>query len=124
MDLLHRAALGRIALHGELYNAHTDQFLGGISIFRKPLPAHVLRTIDDDFVKCDVKYSNSLSQRCENLGVEGELKLSICFGLISLDGSGKYVLDDSKSARSCSIALLYQSRTKVRFLTLTFVLLL
>uniref|UniRef100_A0A915C7K9 G domain-containing protein n=1 Tax=Parascaris univalens TaxID=6257 RepID=A0A915C7K9_PARUN len=113
MDLLHRAALGRIALHGELYNAHTDQFLGGISIFRKPLPAYVLRTIDDDFVKCDVKYSNSLSQRCENLGVEGELKLSICFGLISLDGSGKYVLDDSKSARSCSIALLYQSRTKV-----------
>ncbi len=107
-----RAAVGRIANVGDLYNARTDSFLG-VSVFKKSPPLAAIRITDSPFSDTQYVRSETFSEKFEKLDIKADLKVSILAGLLKLEGHGKYLSDEKKSARAVRSSLLYNINTKV-----------
>ena len=60
----------------------------------------------------EVVREDSTLERCKKLNIDAELQLSVLSGLVSLKGSGSYLSDERKSARSQSMSLIYKANTK------------
>ena len=112
METISRAALGRCAQLGDLYNARTDSFCG-VSLFKKSIPAEAITVTDNHHVNMEFIFSDSISDKFNKLGVSAELKASFLGGLFTVGGHGKYLSDEKKSARSVKSSLFYNSNTKV-----------
>jgi len=106
-----RQALGRIARLGDLYDATTDEFCGE-SIFRKHLQSDcpAISRTDNPSINYEL-IVNSVScfeEKCRDLHVDGELKLSILAGMCEL--GGKYInhkMNSSTSAESICRQIYY-----------------
>ena len=111
-ETIHRAALGRVAKLGDLYDARTDQFCG-TSVLSGPPPDSTVISLDTPSVRTELISSNSLSDKFKALDIESDLQASVVAGLVELDGHARYLSDESRSMRDLSGALLYSLTTEV-----------
>ena len=105
-----RQALGRIARLGDLYDARTDKFTA-MSMFEQLPPADVFKytnPVSDAFIAI----SSSSNDKLEELGINGELKLSILSGMSALGASAKYLRREKTSYKSVESTFLYEVTTQ------------
>jgi len=107
-----RQALGRIAKHGDLYDAISEKFCGR-SIFRQELPdpCPFISKIANPHSDISFTTVSKLTQNLQNLDVSGELKLSVMGGMCELDGSAKYLSKKKQSFQSVQCTLIYNIKT-------------
>ena len=122
MDEIHRAALGRVASLGDLYDARTDQFLCGTFILDGELPESALFSDDirfRDSTRTELISFDTMSERLRALEVERELKASVVAGLTQgIAGHAACLYEErSMSPGSVSSSLLYSITTKVCFIS-------
>lgn len=110
-ELISRAALGNIASLGHLYDARSDKFCG-ISIFNKNIPEDAVTITDSHFSDIHLVHSDNFSEKFHKLDVQAELQVSVLGGLFTLNGSGHYLNDQKKSARTVKSSLVYNIKTK------------
>lgn len=106
-----RAALGRIATLGDIYDARKDDFIR-VSIFKKKIPNDALTSTDNHFSDIVFIHSDTFTEKFSKLDVKAELQVSVLCGLLTLEGSGCYLNDEKTSARSVKSSLLYNLKTK------------
>lgn len=106
-----RAALGRIASLGDIYDARKDDFIR-IPIFKKKIPNEALTATDNHFADIVFIHSDTFTEKFSKLDVKAELQVSVLCGLLTLEGSGCYLSDEKTSARSVRSSLLYNLKTK------------
>ena len=116
MDEIHRAALGRQASFGDLYDARTDQFCG-TSILDSEPPESALISYDIDSTRTEMISSDTMSERLKALEVESELKASVIAGLTkNITGHAACLCDERNlGPGAVSSSLLYSITTKVWF---------
>nr|XP_054761549.1 uncharacterized protein LOC129267971 [Lytechinus pictus] len=66
-----------------------------------------------DIAKTEIKMteSDSLREKCEKLCVEDALQLSVAVGMVELSGSGDFLGDERRSAKTQSKSLIYKLST-------------
>ena len=105
-----RAAIGRIAKLGDLYNARTDQFTSYNGLKRNLREDDIfptrLNSTEIDFI-----YEDSLKEKLKKLGIDTELGLSICAGLAVPDGSASCLNDVKRSSKTERMTFAYSVRT-------------
>lgn len=106
-----RAALGRIASLGDIYDARKDDFIR-IPIFKKKIPTECLTSTDNHFADIVFIHSDTFTEKFTKLDVKAELQVSVLCGLLTLEGAGCYLNDEKTSARSVKSSLLYNLKTK------------
>ncbi|XP_037049902.1 neoverrucotoxin subunit alpha-like [Bradysia coprophila] len=106
-----RAALGRIASLGDIYDARKDDFIR-IPIFKKKIPSDCLTSTDNHFADIVFIHSDTFTEKFSKLDVRAELQVSVLCGLLTLEGAGCYLSDEKTSARSVKSSLLYNLKTK------------
>ncbi len=105
-----RAALGRIASLGDIYDARKDDFVR-IPIFKKKIPSDAVTSTDNHFADIVFIHSDTFSEKFSKLDVKAELQVSVLCGLLTLEGAGCYLSDEKTSARSVKSSLLYNLKT-------------
>ena len=107
-----RQALGRIAKHGDLYDAISEKFCGR-SIFKQELPQNCPFISKTANPHSDISYTtvSKITQNLDNLDVAGELKLSVLGGICELGGSAKYLTKKKQSFQSVQCTLMYNIKT-------------
>ena len=55
--------------------------------------------------------SDDIDEKCSNLDVEPELRLSLLLGMVEVSGSGAFLADERKSARAQRLSLVYKQNT-------------
>src|SRR5436190_7499266 len=97
--IIRRKSLGRAAFIGSLYNATRDTFCG-TTIFKAGYPNDSVDKADIPHTELLYEYEDSYKEKFKKLDIGAELKLSVLMGLITLEGSGKYLSDVKESLRS------------------------
>ena len=118
MTSIKRNTFGRAAVLGCLYDARTDNICS-LSIFKQSLPDKLIQTVDTHFSDYKYSFNDSFEEKFSNLNVEAELKLSVMGGLLSLEGSAKYLGEQKKSFKSVKGSLIYNIKTKHQSLSLS-----
>ena len=103
--------MGRIAHLGGLYDARKNVFLT-MSIFNEKVPNDAIDVLDNHFSDVQFSTSETYSEKFSHLEVNAELQVSVLAGLVTLSGSGKYLNDKTKSARTARSSLHYKIKTK------------
>ena len=112
-DRIHRAAVGRRAIIGDLYDARRDQFLVKNRYgFSGPLEEEYSTETDCSRQNADYIKTNSVREEFEKLGIEEELGLSIACGLVEISGSAAYHDRELNRANSQQLTLAYTKYTK------------
>lgn len=111
METIVRAALGSTSSLGDMYDARTDEFIG-VSALRSSIPPTARTVVDSPFSNIELVFRDNISDKFATLNVTGELQVSVLFGNLSLKGSGSYLTDQKKSARSVRSSLIYNLKTK------------
>ncbi len=111
-------SLGRMASLGGLYDARNENFLS-YSLLTKDFPESLIDTKDQTSSKFRYDYSNTHESKFHNLDVSAELKLSILCGMVSLEGSGKYLSEKKENHNSVRGDLVYDITTKFQRLVLS-----
>ena len=106
-----RAALGRFAKLGDLYDARREEFLS-ICGFRDSLTDDDIFEEEANSVEVDFIVTDSLKEKFDKLDINADLSLSILAGLVKLKGSASYLHDQKSSSRSARMTLTYSVRTK------------
>ena len=107
---LEKQALGRVAHLGHLYDARSDSFLG-FSMFNCDINPSALRKTDLAFTDISYLISASISEKLLKLCVDAQLKLSVLSGLVSVDGSAKYLTSAQNEQLKLSSADLFYKMT-------------
>ncbi|XP_072027712.1 uncharacterized protein [Amphiura filiformis] len=105
-----RAALGRVAKIGALYDIRTDSFLGD-TLFGSKLGDEAVDTVEIRNTSIELVLTDTLQEKFNKLEVETELQASLLAGLVKLNGPGSYFEEERKSARAQRMSLLYNLRT-------------
>ncbi len=71
---LSRAALGNVAVLGELYDARKDDFVG-IPIFNQKIPEAALTLTDNDFSDIHFIHSDTFADKFSKFDVSAELRV-------------------------------------------------
>lgn len=107
-----KLALGRVAKIGQFYDAKTDSFIHGMNAFTDSS----IGESDNQITKCgnifiEVIRGDSIDDKCEVFEVDPELKLSVILGLVKLNKSSSYIVDQKKSNNMSQVSLVYSIRT-------------
>src|SRR5579871_3247549 len=105
--IIRRKSLGRTAFIGSLYNATRDTFCG-TTILKECLPKDSVSSAHIPHTELLYEYEDSYKEKFNKLDVESELKLSVIMGLLTLEGSGKYLSDVKESLKSVKGTLIYK----------------
>ncbi|XP_063960602.1 uncharacterized protein LOC129267962 [Lytechinus pictus] len=105
-----RASLGRKAQLGDLYDIRTEKFLNE-TLFVSKLEDNMVETRDIAKTEIEITESDSWQEKCEKLGVEDALQLSVTVGMVELNGSGAFLRDERRSAMTQSKSLIYKLST-------------
>jgi hypothetical protein len=116
-NTIERSALGRVARLGDLYDARSDEFRG-LNLFKTKMPPSCVTVTDNPSCCNDFVYSETFNEKCEKLDVSAELKLSFLSGLITVDGSGKYLKETKTGAKTVKATWLKEVRTVIESLDL------
>ncbi len=106
-----RAALGRFAKLGDLYDARSDQFLS-INALKNSLTDDDIYEEEANNVDVDFIVTDSIKEQFDKLSIDAELSLSILAGLVKLSGSASFLKDQKCSSRSARMTLAYSVLTK------------
>ena len=115
MKELHRAALGRVAKLGDLYDVRTDQFLSKSLLTGDP-PESAVFSRDISNRVSDIVCPDSILEMLTKLEVEGDLEVSWMLGLVPLDdvqGYARYLLEERKDGGKVSGSMICSLGTKV-----------
>ena len=110
-DKINRAALGRVASLGDLYDVRTDQFCEKY-IRDGDLPQSAVKSQECYSPRTQHILSDRMDEKLNALQVESELKASVIAGLVKL-GHGCYLLEEGRSAEAICSSLFYGITTKV-----------
>ena len=111
MVSLQKQALGRVSHLGYLYDERSDSFLN-FSLFNdKEINASAIKTTNMPYTDISYLISASTSDKLHKLSVDAQLKLSVMCGLVTLNGSGKYLSDKKENSDSSSADLVYKLST-------------
>lgn len=116
-NIITMAAMNRPFRVGMLYDCRIEELLHGLSLWDDDiLRRTMVQRLDcSDF---EVHCSDSFDKKAEALDMSGPLKLSFLSGLLSLDGSGKYLADKKTSSQHQQVTLQYKCTTRVESLTM------
>ena len=98
------------AYFGSFYDALTDSFITGIKLFNQTIPDSLITTTYMNPTDYSYNFEDTMSSKFEKLEISGALKLSILAGLISAEGSAKYLNEKKKSFKSVKATMIYNSR--------------
>lgn len=106
-----KQAIGRHGFIGSLYDIRSDQFEGG-NLFNRELASSLISTTD--CASSDYFVDENLSQKetLNKLNIEGSMKLSLMAGLVTVDGSAKYLNQAKTDNRTVRVTLLFNVKTK------------
>ncbi|KAH0556291.1 hypothetical protein GP486_005782 [Trichoglossum hirsutum] len=109
-NVLKRPALGQTATLGALYDARRDAFIPLSLLKGPPLEAVVMKT---EIHTSDVKVSrdDTYEEKFSKMGLNAALGASFLAGLVSVDGSGRYLTDTRDSNLVIQAALHYNVTT-------------
>ncbi|KAF4073301.1 hypothetical protein AMELA_G00257410, partial [Ameiurus melas] len=116
-DTIETAALGRPFQLGMLYDCRKDAIVPGITLWdgeQLQRNKDVSPQINTEFT---VTTSDTIEEKAKHLKVDGELKLSLLGGIVTVNGAARYFNDTKKSFKQERLTLHY--RTTVRFEQLT-----
>ncbi|SPJ78523.1 uncharacterized protein FTOL_06912 [Fusarium torulosum] len=108
--VLKRPALGQVATLGSLYDARSDTFLP-LSFFNKPLPADAVKSTKYQSPKTKIISGDTLKDKFDGCGIDGELGVSVLAGLAKVEGSGLYLSHKLDTNYAVQGSLLYDNRT-------------
>jgi GTPase SAR1 family protein len=96
LQISKRPALGQVASLGVLYDARTDSFVPLSILKSTPLPNVARRT---DRHSTNIKFSkrDTYKEKFDSLGVNAELSASVLAGLVSVEGSGRFLTEKRDS---------------------------
>ena len=117
-DIFNIKSLGRVASLGDLYDARSEKFLG-YSLLKTNLPESCSIITDMPHTDFKYDYKNTFDSKFSKLDVSAELKVSVLCGMVSLEGSGKYLNDKKENHKSVKADLIYAIRTKDQRLILS-----
>jgi len=109
--VLDRPALGQVAALGSFYDARTDTFIP-LSLFRSPPPIDAIATTKNHSTITKYSETDTFKDKLDFLGVKAELGASILAGLVSVEGSGRY-LSDTRNSNLVAQASMHYSITTV-----------
>ncbi|KIL85474.1 hypothetical protein FAVG1_11432 [Fusarium avenaceum] len=108
--VLKRPALGQVATLGSLYDASSDTFLP-LSFFNKPLPADAVKSTKYSSPETRIIRGDTLKDKFDGCGIDGELGVSVLAGLAKIEGSGLYLSHKLDTNYAVQGSLLYDNRT-------------
>jgi GTPase SAR1 family protein len=107
----HRPAFGQSAELGSLYDARTDSFLP-LSLLNSGVPIATIVSNDKSESEMKLSFGDSYEEKLFNLNVNPELAASFLSGIVAVDGSAKYLLDNRDSQRILHASIHYSVTTK------------
>ena len=106
-----RKTLGRGAGLCLLYDVRQDSFAGG-SLLNASIPPSAITSLDIPDIYSEYTIAQDYHDKFNKLNIEASLKVSVLGGLFSLEGSGKYLNDESTSQKLVRGTLIYKITTK------------
>jgi hypothetical protein len=105
-----RPALGETASLGALYDARTDSFVQLSVVKNRPSPKAITTTDNYD---SDIKYINhdSFKDKFSSLDIGAQLGVSFLAGLVTVEGSGKYLSERWDTNLVAQRSLIYNIKT-------------
>ena len=110
--------LGRPFQLGMLYDCRNDSLVPGKTLWNEELLKDALSETPQPSSEFEIIAEDTTTDKMSSLGVEGNLSLSILGGLISVNGSAKYVEDHKSSSNHARVTLKYASTSKFQQLTM------
>ncbi|XP_063054078.1 stonustoxin subunit alpha-like [Engraulis encrasicolus] len=105
------AALGRPLHPGMLYNARNDTMIPGLKLWDDADMQKVMKVKGQQNTSFNVTASDSFSKKSKLLDVQAKLQASFLSGMISVEGSAKYLKDRTESMHQCRVTLQYKETT-------------
>uniref|UniRef100_A0A8C6WGF9 SNTX thioredoxin-like domain-containing protein n=1 Tax=Neogobius melanostomus TaxID=47308 RepID=A0A8C6WGF9_9GOBI len=112
------AALGRPFDLGMFYDCRSDQLIPGLTLWDKEKLDRDMRERPQPNTGFKIVASESISDKSSSLGMEASLKASFLCGLVSVEGSAKYLNDNKKSIKQARVTLQYKTTTVFKSLTM------
>jgi hypothetical protein len=105
-----RPALGEAASLGALYDARTDSFVQLSVVKNRPSPKAITTTDNYD---SDIKYisHDSFKDKFSSLDIGAQLGASFLAGLVTVEGSGKYLSERRDTNLVAQRSLIYNIKT-------------
>ncbi|XP_053532900.1 uncharacterized protein LOC108259935 isoform X2 [Ictalurus punctatus] len=117
-DAIETAALGRPFQLGMLYDCRKDAIVPGITLWDR----EQLQLNKDVFSQSSTEFtittSDTIEEKTKLLKVDGELKLSLVGGNVTVNGAARYFNDTKKSFQQERLTLHYRVNTKFKQLTM------
>uniref|UniRef100_A0A8C6T6V5 SNTX thioredoxin-like domain-containing protein n=1 Tax=Neogobius melanostomus TaxID=47308 RepID=A0A8C6T6V5_9GOBI len=117
-ETLEMPALGRPFKLGMLYDCRADKLVPGLTLWDYEALEQDMTETPKPNSEFEIVASESISDKSSSLGVEASLKASFFSGLISVDGSAKYLNDQKTSKHQARVTLQYKTTTTFKELTM------
>ncbi|XP_038611898.1 stonustoxin subunit alpha-like [Tachyglossus aculeatus] len=120
MDLkpIEMPTLGRPLQLGMLYDCRDDRFIPGVTLWDINDTEKDMRSQVQHRTEFRIIASDSLEEKSNALSISASLKASFLGGLVSVEGSAKYVNDTKKSKQQARVTLHYSTTTEFKQLTM------
>ncbi|XP_060719178.1 stonustoxin subunit beta-like [Tachysurus vachellii] len=116
--IIETAALGRPLQLGMLYDCRKDSIVPGITLWDQQQLQHNTNVIPQHNTEFTVVNSDTTEEKSKQLKVDGELKLSLLSGNVSVSGAARYFNDTKKSFIQQRLTLHYKTITRFEHLTM------
>jgi hypothetical protein len=109
---IERPALGQLAGLSDLYDARSDTFTPGISLF-KTTPSEIVDSTPYRSTYFKRSETDSYGDKFSGLGVEPKLGASFLAGLVTVQGSGQYLEEKRDTNLVMQSSMIYNITTRV-----------
>uniref|UniRef100_H3A9H1 Uncharacterized protein n=1 Tax=Latimeria chalumnae TaxID=7897 RepID=H3A9H1_LATCH len=113
------AALSRPFQLGMLYDCRNDSLVPGVSLWDLDLLNKDLRETSQRNTDFSIIASDSIEDKSSALNLKASLKASFLGGLVTVEGSGKYLNDKTTSKQQARVTLQYRTTTTYEQLTMS-----
>ncbi|XP_075773058.1 uncharacterized protein LOC142825176 [Pelodiscus sinensis] len=117
-DMIAMPALGRPFQLGMLYDCRDDALIPGITLWDPDMLQNHVDTKPQPKTDSDIITSDTIEDKAKALNVTASLKASFLGGLITVDGSARYLSDTKSSQHQARVVLQYSTTTKFEQLTM------
>uniref|UniRef100_A0A3B4ASG3 Fibronectin type-III domain-containing protein n=1 Tax=Periophthalmus magnuspinnatus TaxID=409849 RepID=A0A3B4ASG3_9GOBI len=117
-EMIEMAALGRPFNLGMFYDCRADKLVPGITLWDNDDLMQDTRVVSKPHSEFNIVASESISDKSSSMGVEASLKASFLGGLISVEGSAKYLKETKTSTKQARVTLQYKTTTQFKELTM------
>nr|XP_014352500.1 PREDICTED: stonustoxin subunit alpha-like [Latimeria chalumnae] len=113
------AALGRPFQLGMLYDCRNDSLVPGVTLWDLDTLNKDLRKMSQHNTDFSIIASDSTEDKSSALSVKTSLKASFLCGLVTVEGSAKYLNDKTTSKQQARVTLQYRTTTTYEQLTMS-----